>query len=306
MKKESYFNFLRMTTSEEVIEEFHRTLLYTNRDFKFFVDWQKVKQNVRKYKVSLSILNSLIKNQNFDSQLDYILKKYPEVLPCFPLLLAVRETDMKLVDDFLASDPHFIEYNFSEHEVSQEEIEKLITFCDKTGLKAFFQNLCQVSLEDYLSGIEVGLDTNARKNRSGRMMEELIGGLMIDIQSRVKIRAVLKQKKFKALADYGVEISNHLKERKADFILIKDNGALINIEVNFYSGTGSKPQEIVDAYINRHAELKNDGHYFIWVTDGSAWDGQRNQMKRAFDELDYVLNTSFVRRGFLQKIIEEI
>jgi len=86
----------------------------------------KVKQNVQKYKVSLSILNSLIKNQNFDSQLDYILKKYPEVLPCFPLLLAVRETDMKLVDDFLALDPHFIEYNFSEHKMTQEEIDKTI------------------------------------------------------------------------------------------------------------------------------------------------------------------------------------
>jgi type II restriction enzyme len=129
---------------------------------------------------------------------------------------------------------------------------------------------------------------------------------MVEIQSQVKIKAVLKQKNFKVLANYGIKINNHLKKRKADFILIKDNGALINIEVNFYSGTGSKPQEIVDAYINRQHELKNDGYYFIWVTDGSAWNGQRNQMIRAFDELDYVLNTSFVKRGFLQKIIEEI
>lgn len=289
-----------------MIEEFHRTLLYTNRDFKFFVNWQKVKQNVQKYRVSLNILNSLIKNPNFDSQLEYILKKYPEVLPCFPPLLAVRETEMKLVDDFLAADPNFMEYNFSEHKMTQEEINKTIIFCDKTGLKAFFQNLCQVSLEDYLSGVEVGLDTNARKNRSGRAMEELIKGLMVKIQSQAKIKAVLKQKNFKVLADYEIEINNHLKKRKGDFILIKENGALINIEVNFYSGTGSKPQEIVDAYINRQQELKNDGYYFIWVTDGSAWNGQRNQMIRAFDELDYVLNTSFVKRGFLQKVIEEI
>lgn len=306
MREQSYFSFFKLGTAEEVIKEFHRTLLYTNRDFKFFVDWQKVKQNVRKYKVSLSILNSLIKNQNFDSQLDYILKKYPEVLPCFPLLLAVRETDMKLVDDFLALDPHFIEYNFSEHKMTQKEIDKTIIFCDKTGLKAFFQNLCQVSLEDYLSGVEVGLDTNARKNRSGRAMEELIEGLMAKPESQVRIRTILKQKQFQALANYGFKISHALKERKADFILIKDNGAVINIEVNFFSDTGSKPQEIVGAYINRQQELKNNDHYFIWVTDGSGWHGQRNEMNRAFNELDYVLNTSFVKRGFLQKIIEEI
>ncbi|HRV06276.1 MAG TPA: type II restriction endonuclease [Candidatus Saccharicenans sp.] len=306
MKEESYFNFFRFRAVEEVIEEFHRTLLYTNRDFKFFVNWQKVKQNVQKYKVSLNILNSLIKSPNFDSQLEYILKKYPEVLPCFPLLLAVRETEMKLVDDFLAADPNFMEYNFSEHKMTQEEIQKTIAFCDKTGLKAFFQNLCQVSLEDYLSGVEVGLDTNARKNRSGRAMEELIEGLLTKPDGQVNIRTILKQKQFQALVNCGFEISRALKERKADFILIKDNGVVINIEVNFFSDTGSKPQEIVGAYINRQQELKNNGHYFIWVTDGSGWQGQRNEMKRAFDELDYVLNTSFVKRGFLQKIIEEI
>lgn len=306
MKEESYFNFFRFRAVEEVIEEFHRTLLYTNRDFKFFVNWQKVKQNVQKYKVSLNILNSLIKSPNFDSQLEYILKKYPEVLPCFPLLLAVRETEMKLVDDFLAADPNFMEYNFSEHEMTQEEINKTIIFCDKTVLKAFFQNLCQVSLEDYLSGVEVGLDTNARKNRSGRAMEELIEGLLTKPDGQVNIRTILKQKQFQALVNCGFEISRALKERKADFILIKDNGVVINIEVNFFSDTGSKPQEIVGAYINRQQELKNNGHYFIWVTDGSGWQGQRNEMKRAFDELDYVLNTSFVKRGFLQKIIEEI
>ncbi|HOJ27027.1 MAG TPA: type II restriction endonuclease [Candidatus Saccharicenans sp.] len=306
MKEQSYFGFFNLRTAEEVIEEFHRTLLYTNRDFKFFVNWEKVKQNVKKYKVSLNILNSLIKNQNFDSQLEYILKKYPEVLPCFPLLLAVRETEMKLVDDFMADNPHFMEYDFSEHKMTQEEIQKTIAFCDKAGLKTFFQNLCQVSLEDYLSGVEVGLDTNARKNRSGRVMEELIENLMVEIQSQVKIKAVLKQKNFKVLADYGFEVSNSIKERKADFIIIKENGAIINIEVNFFSDTGSKPQEIVGAYIDRQRELRRGGYYFIWVTDGSGWNGQRNQMIRAFDELDYVLNTSFVKRGFLQKIIEEI
>ena len=88
MKEESYFSFFNLSTAEEVIEKFQQTLLPTNRDFKFFVNWQKVKQNVQKYKVSLNILNSLIKSPNFDSQLEYILKKYPEVLPCFPLLLA--------------------------------------------------------------------------------------------------------------------------------------------------------------------------------------------------------------------------
>jgi len=96
-----------------------------------------------------------------------------------------------------------------------------------------------------------------------------------------------------------------LQYRTPDFAVKKGN-KLISIEVNFYSGQGSKPQEIVDAYINRQNELRKNGWGFIWITDGHGWCEGQNQIKKALEQMDYVMNISFVKRGFLQSVIQDL
>ncbi|MCR4396495.1 MAG: type II restriction endonuclease, partial [Candidatus Saccharicenans sp.] len=86
MKKNVYLDFLGMNDFSEVKKYFYETLLDTNHDHEFFVDWNKVKNNVSKYEVELNILNTLIKNSDFNQKLRYILTRYPEVIPCIPLL----------------------------------------------------------------------------------------------------------------------------------------------------------------------------------------------------------------------------
>jgi len=81
---------------------------------------------------------------------------------------------------------------------------------------------------------------------------------------------------------------------------------LLIIEVNFFSGTGSKPQEIVDSYINRQNELLENGFYFIWITDGFGWKGQKNQIRKGLELIDYPLNLHFARKGLLEKILCQI
>jgi type II restriction enzyme len=77
--------------------------------------------------------------------------------------------------------------------------------------------------------------------------------------------------KFRHLAkSYGVQIPQALQERTPDFSIQKGE-QLLSLEVNFYSGQGSKPLEIVDAYINRQRELKRSGWEFVWITDGNGW-----------------------------------
>jgi len=80
----------------------------------------------------------------------------------------------------------------------------------------------------------------------------------------------------------------------------------VNIEVNYYSGAGSKPEEIVDSYINRHNELVSNDWGFIWVTDGNVWRGSESQLMKAFNELDYVLNIDLVQRGMLFEALKQI
>ena len=291
---------------EDTIERFHETIIDTNRSYNFFVNWEKVEQHVDKYKIEISILDSLIGSRNFNKDLENILKKYPEVLPVIPILIAVRDARLKVIRDFSDADTDIMEYNFTERKLSELEIRVLIEFFEKTGLKNFFENLSTKSIRDYVTGVEVGMDTHARKNRSGDSMELVIKPFIEKINLKHDNRyIILFQKNFNYLQkNFGIKVSASIRNRKADFILINaDKDRVVNIEVNFYSGTGSKPQEIVDSYINRQEELKENGFEFIWITDGYGWKGQKNQIAKGFRRVNYLLNLHFVRKGLLEDIL---
>jgi len=77
-------------------------------------------------------------------------------------------------------------------------------------------------------------------------------------------------------------------------------------EVNYYAGAGSKPEEIVDSYINRKNELLDSGWKFIWITDGNVWKGSESQLLKAFNEMDFVMNINFINQGILKKALTKI
>lgn len=303
-----YFNFLGMKNLEDVIEKFHNTLVDTNRSYKFFVDWDKVKRHVDKYKIEFNILNTLIGNKQFDDDLKKILSNYPQVLSTIPILLAIREQKLTVIDDFNDKNFSIVHYDFNKKTLTNTDIDDIVEFFEKTGLKRFFLELSSKSVQDYVLGIEVGMDTNARKNRSGDAMELMLKPMIEKIASNGKNSFnILFQKKFQYLDDnYNIHVNSSIKNRKADFIIIKNGNKVVNIEVNFYSGTGSKPQEIVDSYIERQNELKENGFEFIWITDGIGWKGQKNQLHKGFERVNYLLNLYFVRKGLLEEILWRI
>jgi type II restriction enzyme len=248
----------------------------------------------------LNTLNALIRDRNFDNTFREIVRKFPSVIKVFPILLAIRDVELEVID---LSKSLAEKYDFSLNKPTEKDIEKFLTFFRKTGLKDFFVNMVEKSIYDYIMGVEVGLDTHARKNRSGDIMEKAIKPFLEELDDSYK---VLFQKKFDYLDNYRIKVSSGIKNRKADVIIIKENKKIINIEINFYEGSGSKPQEIVDSYINRQKDLKNNGFYFIWITEGKGWAKQQNQLRKAFNEIDFILNLSFVSKGYLTEIIKSI
>jgi type II restriction enzyme len=302
--KELYLEFLDVKNIESVIEKFHDTIIDTNRSYNFFVDWDKVRNNITKYKIEFHILNSLVGSKQFEDDLKEILQKYPQVLPAIPILLAIRELNFKVIKDFTDKVPKVVNYDFNVRNLTPEDIDNIIEFFDKTGLKNLFINTVTKNIYDYAIGVEVGLDSHARKNRSGDAMELLLKPIIEEIAKKKGIQTILFQKTFEYLeTNYKIKVNSSIRNRKADFILIKNNKKVINIEVNFFSGTGSKPQEIVDSYIERQNELKNNGFEFIWITDGEGWKGQKNQIHKGFEKIDYLLNLYFVRIGLLEEIL---
>ena len=112
------------------------------------------------------------------------------------------------------------------------------------GLKDLFENLLEKSVIDYVIGVLVGLDSNGRKNRGGTAFEYACEPIIAEVCKKYDI-SMTSQKQFKVLKDYGFEVSPDVANRKADFILVKDNKVL-NIEVDYFFRGGSKPEEIIE------------------------------------------------------------
>lgn len=119
---------------------------------------------------------------------------------------------------------------------------------------------------------------------------------------------VLTQKQFKYLeAEYGMQINDVIANRKADFILVsKDRTKCMNIEVNFFNDNGSKPEEIINSYIQRQEALEQVGMSFCLLTDGKCWRGTTNQLRVGFNGLKYLMNFNLAKMGMLEEVIKQV
>lgn len=203
--------------------------------YKYYTDFAKIYQNVDRIKVELNIMNSLIGCEDIEAEFIALYKRYPEILKCIPILLAKRESDILTVDH----DGEHV-FNFKE---ANYPIEEYVVFMRETGLFDLIQQRHIHNLVDYVTGVETGLDSNARKNRGGHVMEDLVESYL------VRAGLVKGVTYFKELYIHEIEqkwnvdlscISNDGgTEKRFDFV-IKRPSMIYGIETNFYTADGSK------------------------------------------------------------------
>ncbi|WP_308507225.1 DpnII family type II restriction endonuclease [Mycoplasmopsis agalactiae] len=140
-----------------------------------------------------------------------------------------------------------------------------------------FTDILKRNVIDYLTGTLVGLDTHDRKNRSGQNFQVLCENLIISVASKYNL-TFYKQVRFKDIENDNLKFTDGLHNKIADIVLVK-NGKALNIELNYFETGGSKPNEIIESYINRKNELRETGNYFILISDGLAWkQNSHNQL----------------------------
>ncbi|MFH1381777.1 MAG: DpnII family type II restriction endonuclease [Chloroflexota bacterium] len=295
-----YKRYLNLSTVDEICRALSDTLIETNYTYEFFVNWSKVTKNRDAFKYELALLKSIKNCQNPISDFGDLLKKYPEVIKVIPILLACRDGLLKVLKS-IETGLQYNTFDFSKKIEDAKEIEDIVTFTKNSGL---LDMLCQMdSATDYLLGVEVGLDTNARKNRSGLFLEKMVTETLNELRARNADLVFIEQKTFGYVEDnHDVKTPTTLRNRKFDYAVI-NKGKATNIEVNFYSGTGSKPSEIVSSYINRGEQLSSVGWKFVWLTDGMGWKKMQRPFHIGVENIDYVINANLLRNGVLEKII---
>ena len=267
-------------------------------DYTYYVDFEKIYKNVDKVKVELNILNSLIGSKNIEEEFQNILIKYPENLECIPLLLSVRSREIFVKDEIN-------EYLFKFDKMVYS-IKDYIRFMKESGLFNLLQNHIINNLYDYVLGIEVGLDSNGRKNRGGHLMENLVESYIIKAGYKKDVNyfkeMYLKDIEKKWNLDLSEMSGNNTSTKRFDFV-IKTNKQVYVIETNFYSGGGSKLNETARSYKMLAQESKKvDGVTFIWFTDGTGWNSARKNLEETFNELETMYNIDDLENGILENL----
>lgn len=266
-------------------------------DYRYYIDFEKVHRNVNSIKVELNILNSLIGSNNIERDFEDLIKKYPEILKCIPLLLAVRANEIYAID----GDGEFT-YNFKKQNLPVEQYK---IFMQKTGLFDLMRNHIINNLVDYATGVETGLDSNGRKNRGGHLMENLVESF-IKKAGFVKDATYFKEMYIHQItAKWGVDlsaISNQGKmEKRFDFV-VKTSSMIYGIETNFYGSDGSKLNETARSYKTLALETDTaDGFTFVWFTDGKGWTSARNNLEETFDVMEHIYNINDLENGIINE-----
>lgn len=267
-------------------------------DYRYYIDFEKVHRNVNSIKVELNILNSLIGSNNIERDFEDLIKKYPEILKCIPLLLAVRANEIYAID----GDGEFT-YNFKKQNLPVEQYK---IFMQKTGLFDLMRNHIINNLVDYATGVETGLDSNGRKNRGGHLMEDLV-------ESFIKKAGFVKDKTYfkemyihQITAQWSIDlsaISNRGKtEKRFDFV-IKTQKMIYGIETNFYGSGGSKLNETARSYKTLALETDTaDGFTFVWFTDGKGWTSARNNLEETFDVMEHIYNINDLENDIINEV----
>ena len=270
-------------------------------NYRYYIDFDTIYKNAEIYKVELNMLNSLIGSKNIENDYEKLVNKYPDVIKCIPTLLAVRQSEIIVLDD----EGNKFEYNFKKmnYSVSQYKV-----FMRETGLFDLLEKHVVNNLYDYVLGVECGLNSNARKNRGGHLMEDAV--------EKFIQKAGFKKNEtyFKEMYLQDIEekwkldmsfISNQNQSTKRFDFVIKTDKCIYGIETNFYASGGSKLNETARSYkmIAEEAE-KVVGFEFVWFTDGIGWISARNNLKETFDNMEHIYNIADMKNGIMKEIIK--
>ena len=291
---------------ERNFSEWLLTFTDTIADYKYYIDFEKVHRNVDSIKVELNIMNSLIASKNIEYDFECLMRKYPEILKCIPVLLAVRANEIWCQDE---NGRELYQFDFGKYPPnSHRHYERYKYFMRETGLFDLLQKHIVNNLVDYVTGVETGLDSNGRKNRGGDLMENLVEKFIQDAgfkKNETYFKEMyLQQIEEKWKLDMSFISNKNQTTKRFDFVIKTDN-CIYGIETNFYKSGGSNLNETARSYKMISEESKQiEGFEFVWFTDGIGWISARNNLKETFDNMENIYNINDLNNGIIKEIIK--
>ena len=212
MKNKPIFKkLLNCSNDDEIFSYLINTLKETIKSWDYFVNWKKVIHNYREAEIALNLLNTLVGKENIEQDALLLLREYPNVIGVVPALLAEREKKISL----LVTPNNFVAKNFDFSKTMSAE--EALSFLKESGFLELVSNRNIKSIPDYFIGVEVGLDSNGRKNRSGTSMENLVEFFVKDICERNGYEYIAQATADKIKMKWNKDITVTKSSKRIDF-----------------------------------------------------------------------------------------
>ena len=264
----------------------------------YFVNWKKVFANSSDLEITLNKLNYLLGKENLKDEFKKLYSSNPDIVKALPVLLAVRENKLEVFDK-VTKNSEFFDFSGTE-----KDSEKYYEFLEKSGLARLFQKDGVKNLVDYVMGVEVGLDSNGRKNRGGSLMEEIVESFVSELCNKNGFEYLSQARSTAIKSKWGVDVKVDKSERSFDFAVFNPKNKKVKLfEVNFYNGGGSKLKAVCGEFKSLHTELKDQNIDFIWITDGLGWFTTKRPLEETYNHNDYVFNLNMLEAGILDKLV---
>lgn len=293
-------NLLNFQNEDLLFDKITKTFKEKITKWDYFINWNKVIVNVQLFEKELNILNYLIGKKDLENEAFNLLKKYPESIKAIPTLLAIRESVVDVLID--TKNFQYKNIDFFQQSYTVEEIKGVVEFLIQTGIGKLIEEKQIKNLVDYATGVEVGLDSNGRKNRGGTLMESLVEEFVLEACQKKGIKYLAQASSRKIKEFWNIDVVVDKSSRQLDFA-INNNGKLLFIECNFYGGGGSKLKSTATEYIEMNRYWNKQGIEFIWITDGAGWKSTLKPLREYFDKADYLLNLEMLKDEVLTKIL---
>lgn len=272
----------------EQFKIFLSQLSETNATLDYFTDFKKIKDNVNRISIKLNQLNYLIGKENLKEAVFELYEENPKVFEVLDILIAIRKNKKAKTFNnqgkIVSLDTYFT------------SPELILEYIEETGLAEIFKNKNVTNLVDYVFGIEVGLDTNARKNRGGDNMSKAVS-LIFD-KAGIFYKKEVNNTIFPEIISLGADV------KRFDFV-IKTAKKTYLIETNYYNSGGSKLNETARAYSDVAPKINQYENYeFVWITDGQGWLTAKNKLEEAYNIIPSIYNLTTLEE-FISTIREE-
>ncbi|MDR0899661.1 MAG: type II restriction endonuclease [Lactobacillaceae bacterium] len=289
------------STPDIKLDLFAKTLSSMPKPADYWIDFSNVEKNVKSIGPDIYTLDWLIGKSENDVRI--LFKERPELLKLVPKLLGIRKD--KLKGNILEVDGFEEVYSLNFNSIDFDGISYYLDFIEESGLSNMLTKGLSKSIRDYYVGVEAGMDSNGRKNRSGKQGEEFLERSLNSISKKNNYFWNGQTTSAKVEKEYGLKLEKVFDNRRFDGSIYKPEiRKLYLFEINIFNSGGSKSKSASTEFQTLHERLSRGlNHQFVYITDGDGWKSDQSHLKEAIEYIGYVFNTEMVRKGWLEDFV---